>query len=190
MGLREMLEEVRRRDKFFTAEEQGVLLPLLSRGAEREETELRTLRRKADALFRDKSYQESADAYGEGLGIAARGKEASLLYSNRAAARMKMGDTTGAEEDCGRALAEDAGNMKALLRMAQLKGINGLGFVKRALDINPQDKRALALRKLIEQKIDALLNDPEIREALEEFVDSDLPEHRTHLEEVLSKKRG
>ena len=37
-------------------------------------------------------------------------------YSNRALARLKLGDAGGAEADCGHALLLQPGNAKALLR--------------------------------------------------------------------------
>jgi DnaJ family protein C protein 7 len=70
-------------------------------------------------------YAEAIDAYGQAIALdPANGDVNVTLYTNRATAKSKSGDMTGAIGDCNQALRINPRHIKALLRRAaaQLEG--------------------------------------------------------------------
>ena len=79
-------------------------------------------RRKAEgnAAFARGSFREAEAAYTRALALA---PQLPALAANRAAARLKLGDWTGAEADASAALELEKGSVKALLRRGQVRPV-------------------------------------------------------------------
>ena len=68
--------------------------------------------------FRAGDYEKAMQAYGEGLETCAGVPGAGILFSNRAACKMRVGDASGALADAEAALARDESFVKAKMRKA------------------------------------------------------------------------
>ena len=83
------------------------------------------LKASGNEFFKQKLYAPAAASYSDALLLLLApgdGAEAALRTScllNRAACRLKTGEFPGVVEDCGRVLAGDADNVKALFRRGQ-----------------------------------------------------------------------
>lgn len=109
------------------------------------------LKVKGNELFKNQEFKESADTYTSALRTCplAYPKERSILYANRAAAKVKLELAEAAIEDCSKALELDPGYLKALLRRAQLydsteKLDEALADYNKILEIDPPHAEARA----------------------------------------------
>nr|XP_060620933.1 tetratricopeptide repeat protein 1 isoform X1 [Anolis sagrei ordinatus] len=80
------------------------------------------LKEEGNEQFKKGDYKEAEDSYAKALQIcpACCKTDRSILYSNRAAARMKQDKKDTAISDCSKALELNANYIKALLRRAEL----------------------------------------------------------------------
>nr|XP_020664945.1 tetratricopeptide repeat protein 1 [Pogona vitticeps]XP_020664946.1 tetratricopeptide repeat protein 1 [Pogona vitticeps] len=80
------------------------------------------LKEEGNELFKKGDYKEAEDSYAKALQIcpACHKMDRSILYSNRAAARMKQDEKETAISDCSKALELNPDYIKALLRRAEL----------------------------------------------------------------------
>ncbi|XP_048344413.1 tetratricopeptide repeat protein 1 isoform X2 [Sphaerodactylus townsendi] len=81
-----------------------------------------TLKEEGNVQFKNKEYEEAEDSYAKALKVcpACYSTDRSVLYSNRAAARMKQDKKEAAIGDCSKALELNPDYIKALLRRAEL----------------------------------------------------------------------
>ncbi|XP_062976599.1 tetratricopeptide repeat protein 1 [Elgaria multicarinata webbii] len=80
------------------------------------------LKEEGNEQFKKGEYKEAEDSYAKALQVcpACCSTDRSILYSNRAAARMKQDKKETAISDCSKALELNPNYMKALLRRAEL----------------------------------------------------------------------
>ncbi|KAJ7316233.1 hypothetical protein JRQ81_002395 [Phrynocephalus forsythii] len=80
------------------------------------------LKEEGNKLFKKGDYKEAEDSYAKALQIcpACYNMDRSVLFSNRAAARMKQDEKQTAISDCSKALELNPNYIKALLRRAEL----------------------------------------------------------------------
>ncbi|XP_015271336.1 PREDICTED: tetratricopeptide repeat protein 1 isoform X2 [Gekko japonicus] len=80
------------------------------------------LKEEGNEQFKRKEYEEAEDSYAKALKVcpACYSTDRSVLYSNRAAARMKQDKKEAAIGDCSKALELNPDYIKALLRRAEL----------------------------------------------------------------------
>lgn len=76
-----------------------------------------------NALFKSNDYVESVDSYTDGLAVCPLDCKAdrSILYGNRAAAHIQLGNQTLAIQDCTDALAANPQYIKVLLRYQHIR---------------------------------------------------------------------
>lgn len=88
----------------------------------RREIESLTLKEVGNGQFKKAEYPEAESSYTEALGIcpACNQKDRSILYSNRAAARIKLDNTEDAISDCTKAIELNPCYMRAILRRAEV----------------------------------------------------------------------
>jgi len=110
--------------------------------------------------FKVGGYQESAKSYTLGLRTCplAFDKDRAVMYSNRAAAKVKLGLKLSAIDDCSKAVDLDAGYLKAYLRRAQLyketeKLDEALADYQKVLELDPHHKEALYTSKALTEQI-------------------------------------
>jgi len=110
--------------------------------------------------FKAGGYQESAKSYTLGLRTCplAFDKDRAVMYSNRAAAKVKLGLKLSAIDDCSKAVELDAGYLKAYLRRAQLyketeKLDEALADYQKVLELDPLHKEALYTSKTLAEQI-------------------------------------
>jgi tetratricopeptide (TPR) repeat protein len=83
---------------------------------------------RGNAYFKAGAYANAAREYGEGLrsgGETLSKKWRSVLFSNRAMARLKLGEYAEAEEDCCEAIKNNPRNVKAYLRRGAARSVSG-----------------------------------------------------------------
>ena len=69
-------------------------------------------------------YERAIDCYSQALEAAPSGKNAKIYFVNRATAKIKAGDHSGAVDDCNAALARDASYVKAHVQLGvALQGV-------------------------------------------------------------------
>ncbi|XP_014256199.1 tetratricopeptide repeat protein 1 [Cimex lectularius] len=112
--------------------------------------EAEALKLKGNDQFKAKEFKEAALTYTLALRTCpySISKDRSVLYANRAAAKVKLGLTESAIEDCSKALELDDHYLKAYLRRAQLyeesdKLDEALADYKKILEFDPTNKDAL-----------------------------------------------
>ncbi|KAL1138193.1 hypothetical protein AAG570_009885 [Ranatra chinensis] len=115
---------------------------------------------KGNQCFKIGEYKESALAYTEGLRICPLmyNQERAILYSNRAAAKMKIDLKESAIEDCSNAIQHDPNYVKAVMRRAQLyeqseKLDEALADYQRVLEIDPSNKEASGATRRLPHEI-------------------------------------
>ncbi|XP_051869684.1 tetratricopeptide repeat protein 1 [Pristis pectinata] len=88
----------------------------------RRQNESLMLKEVGNGQFKKGEYPEAENSYTEALGIcpACNQKDRSILYSNRAAARMKLGNKEDAISDCTKAIELNPNYIRAILRRAEL----------------------------------------------------------------------
>ncbi|XP_078448801.1 tetratricopeptide repeat protein 1-like [Lampetra fluviatilis] len=89
---------------------------------ERRRDEAMMLKESGNQLFKQAEYQQAADTYTRALKVCLRAYSShrAVLYSNRAAAHQKMGNTDKAIQDCTKAVGLDPGYARARGRRAEL----------------------------------------------------------------------
>ncbi|XP_078406735.1 tetratricopeptide repeat protein 1 isoform X1 [Cetorhinus maximus] len=88
----------------------------------RRQGESLTLKEVGNGQFKKGEYTEAENTYTEALGVcpAYYQKDRSILYSNRAAARMKLDNKEEAISDCTKAIELNPNYIRAILRRAEL----------------------------------------------------------------------
>ncbi|XP_038651386.1 tetratricopeptide repeat protein 1 [Scyliorhinus canicula] len=88
----------------------------------RRQGESLTLKEVGNGQFKKGEYTEAENSYTEALGVcpAYYQKDRSILYSNRAAARMKLDNKEEAISDCTKAIELNPNYIRAILRRAEL----------------------------------------------------------------------
>ncbi|XP_068086042.1 tetratricopeptide repeat protein 1 [Anabrus simplex] len=123
-------------------------------------TEAEDLKCIGNDLFKAGKYVESAQKYTEALRICplAFDKDRAILYSNRAAAKVKLNFKTEAIEDCTKAVTLDSTYLKAFYRRAQLyeetdKLDEALADYQTILQLDPLHREALYATKRLPDMI-------------------------------------
>lgn len=126
---------------------------------ERLRKEAETLKSKGNEQFKAGNYRDSAQSYTFALRTCplAFDKDRAVLYSNRAATKVKLGLKPSAIEDCSKAIELNPAYLKAYFRRAQLyeeveKLDEALADYKKVLELDPLHREALyTSRRLAEQ---------------------------------------
>eukprot|EP00123_Amoebidium_parasiticum_P005629 comp16776_c0_seq1/m.15146 comp16776_c0_seq1/g.15146 ORF comp16776_c0_seq1/g.15146 comp16776_c0_seq1/m.15146 type:complete len:260 (-) comp16776_c0_seq1:885-1664(-) len=106
------------------------------------------VKKAGNTLFGEGKFDQAIEKYEEGLRLLPSGHSTrALLYGNKAACHMKMGNNEKAAEDCTKALAIDPVYAKALTRRAQSYEATGrledaLDDWKKLLEVEPNNKVA------------------------------------------------
>lgn len=115
---------------------------------------------KGNEQFKNGEYSESCKTYTQALRICplAFDKDRAMLYSNRAAAKMKLDQKEGAIEDCTKAVELDDRYLKAYFRRAQLyeatdKLDEALADYKKIIELDPLHRDALYATKRLPDQI-------------------------------------
>ncbi|KAF4518050.1 hypothetical protein B566_EDAN009000 [Ephemera danica] len=113
-------------------------------------------------LYKAENYLDALQAYTDGLQICPLQftKERSIIYSNRAATKIKLGRDKSALCDCDKAIELDPQYLRALVRRATLKEEmkqldESLADWKLVLELNPAHPQALAAARRLPSKIEA-----------------------------------
>ncbi|XP_044309492.1 tetratricopeptide repeat protein 1 isoform X1 [Varanus komodoensis] len=134
---------------------------------QRRRDESTKLKEEGNEQFKKGDYKEAEDSYAKALQVcpACCSTERSILYSNRAAARMKQDKKETAIKDCSKALELNPNYMKPLLRRAELyekteKLDEALEDYKNILEKDPSMHQAreacIQLQKQIEERNEKL----------------------------------
>ncbi|PNF39669.1 Tetratricopeptide repeat protein 1 [Cryptotermes secundus] len=126
---------------------------------ERLRKEADTLKSKGNEQFKAGNYRDSAQSYTLALRTCplAFDKDRAVMYSNRAATKVKLGLKPSAIEDCSKAIELNPVYLKAYFRRAQLyeeveKLDEALADYKKVLELDPLHREALyTSRRLAEQ---------------------------------------
>ncbi|NWX83683.1 TTC1 protein, partial [Nothoprocta pentlandii] len=120
-----------------------------------------TLKEKGNEQFKKGEYGEAEDSYTRALQIcpACFQKDRAVLFSNRAAAKMKQDKTEAALSDCSKAVELDPNYIRALLRRAELyekteKLDEALEDYKRILEKDPSVHQAREACMRLPQQIE------------------------------------
>lgn len=127
---------------------------------ERLHKEANEFKLKGNEQFKNGKFTESSKTYTQALRICplAFGKDRAMIYSNRAAAKMKLDIKEGAIEDCTKAVELDDGYLKAYFRRAQLYEVTdkldeALNDYKKVIEIDPLHRDALYATKRLPDQI-------------------------------------
>lgn len=127
---------------------------------ERLQKEANEYKLKGNEQFKNGEFRESCKTYTQALRICplAFDKDRAMLYSNRAAAKMKLDLKEGAIEDCTKAVELDERYLKAYFRRAQLyeatdKLDEALADYKKIIELDPLHRDALYATKRLPEQI-------------------------------------
>lgn len=127
---------------------------------ERLQKEANEYKVKGNEQFKNGEFRESCKTYTQALRICplAFDKDRAMLYSNRAAAKMKLDLKEGAIEDCTKAVELDDRYLKAYFRRAQLyeatdKLDEALADYKKIIELDPLHRDALYATKRLPEQI-------------------------------------
>lgn len=108
-----------------------------------------TLKQKSNELFKNEQYTESVEMYTNALKLCPLeyNKERSVLYANRAAAKIKLDSKNAAIDDCTKALDLNPNYVRAALRRAKLyedteKLDESLEDYKKVVELDPGNTEA------------------------------------------------
>jgi tetratricopeptide (TPR) repeat protein len=118
---------------------------------EKESMRIKSVQEKdrGNALFKEEKYLEAFQAYTSGLKMCPLifSKERSIIYSNRAATKIKLGRNKSALEDCNKAIDLDPEYVRAIIRRAKLREEmkeldDAFADWKRILELQPDHQEA------------------------------------------------
>lgn len=132
-----------------------------------EETQLERLREStkiktsANNYYANGQYQDAISSYTAALNLCPLcfSKDRAVFFSNRAAAKYKQNDTTGAVEDCCDAILLDPNYVKAILRRARIyeetdKPHESLKDYERILELDPKHVESIvAVKTRLPEKV-------------------------------------
>ncbi|CAH1783189.1 unnamed protein product [Owenia fusiformis] len=133
-------------DKYLIDEDNLKVMEVNMSDDEKQERqkEAQQLKKTGNEKFRDGLQVDAANFYTQALQICPLcfAKDRAIMYSNRAACRMKLDDDKGAIEDCSKAVELNSVYLKAILRRAELyektdKLDEALGDYQRLLELDP-----------------------------------------------------
>nr|BAN20706.1 conserved hypothetical protein [Riptortus pedestris] len=144
-------EEKPKADDYIDEEELKAKEELYSEDdLQRLKSEAEQLKATGNQQFKNQEFRESAFTYTSALRICplAFAKDRSILYANRAAAKIKLELTESAIEDCSKAIELEPNYVKALLRRAQLyenseKLDEALADYKRVVELDPSHTESI-----------------------------------------------
>jgi tetratricopeptide (TPR) repeat protein len=109
------------------------------------------LKNEGNAKFKQEEYEQAIEVYTQALNMCplAYPKDRAVLYSNRSAAQMKLGELSVAIEDCSRSIELDPTYIKVLMRRAQMyettdKLEEALEDYKRVVELDSSNGEAIS----------------------------------------------